>query len=52
MGTLSASVNLPFTPEETDESISYDEKSIEASALYRMLPANAKEYVKQAPSSP
>ncbi len=49
MGTLSASVNLPFTPEETDESILYDKKSVEASALYRMLPANAKEYVKQAP---
>ena len=49
MGALSASINLPFTPEEIDESISYDEKSIEGSALYRMLPANAKEYVKQAP---
>ncbi len=49
MGTLSASINLPFTPEEVDESIAYDEKSVEASALYRMLPANAKEYVKQAP---
>lgn len=49
MGALSASINLPFTPEEVDESTSYDEKSIEASALYRMLPANAKEYVKKAP---
>ncbi|WAI01042.1 type II/IV secretion system ATPase subunit [Methanogenium organophilum] len=49
MGALSASINLPFTPEEVDESILYDEKSIESSALYRMLPANAKEYVKQAP---
>lgn len=49
MGALSASINLPFTPEEVDESISYDEKSIEASPLFRMLPANAKEYVKQAP---
>lgn len=49
MGTLSATINLPFTPEEADESVSYDEKSIETSALYRMLPANAKEYVKKAP---
>ena len=49
MGSLSASINLPFTPEETDESASYDEKSVESSALYRMLPANAKEYVKKAP---
>jgi len=49
MGTLSASINLPFSPEDADEFTSYDEKSIEASALYRMLPANAKEYVKKAP---
>ena len=49
MATLSASINLPFTPEEADESVSYDEISVEASALYRMLPANAKEYVKKAP---
>ena len=49
MGTLNASINLPFTPEDTDELMSYDAKSVEASALFRMLPANAKEYVKQAP---
>lgn len=49
MGTLNSSINLPFTAEESDELISYDPKSIEASALFRMLPANAKEYVKQAP---
>ena len=49
MGALSASINLPFVPEDIDDEISYDQQSIEASALYRMLPANAKEYVKQAP---
>ncbi|NLO77064.1 MAG: secretion system protein E, partial [Methanomicrobiales archaeon] len=49
MGTLNASINLPFTPEDTDEFISYDAKSVESSALFRMLPANAKEYVKKAP---
>lgn len=49
MGTLSASINLPFVPEDIDDEIAYDQQSIESSSLYRMLPANAKEYVKQAP---
>ncbi|MBP2132980.1 flagellar protein FlaI [Methanomicrobium sp. W14] len=46
--SLSANINLPFQPEELDE----DEdiySNYESSALYRMLPANAKEYVAQSP---
>ena len=50
MGALSASINLPFVPEEYDENEDYfSTEGLEANALYRMLPANAKEYVKQAP---
>lgn len=50
MGALSASINLPFIPEEYDENEDYfSTEGLEANALYRMLPANAKEYVKQAP---
>lgn len=48
MGTLSANINLPFQPEEVDE----DEdiySNYESSALFRMLPANAKEYVAKSP---
>ncbi|WFN35926.1 type II/IV secretion system ATPase subunit [Methanomicrobium antiquum] len=48
MGSLSANVNLPFQPEEVDpEDDIYS--NYESSALYRMLPANAKEYVAQSP---
>ncbi|MBN1432154.1 MAG: type II/IV secretion system ATPase subunit [Methanomicrobiaceae archaeon] len=48
MGALSANINLPFQPEELDE----DEdiySNYETSALFRMLPANAKEYVAKSP---
>lgn len=48
MGTLSASINLPFKPEVIDEGIDWL-NNIESSALYRMLPANAKEYVTKSP---
>jgi flagellar protein FlaI len=48
MGTLSASINLPFKPEVVDEGIDWY-NNIESSALYRMLPANAKEYVTKSP---
>jgi len=40
--------NLPFKPESIDDRIDWF-NNVESSALYRMLPANAKEYVKQAP---
>ncbi len=50
MGALSASINLPFIPEEYDEKEDYfSTEGLEANALYRMLPANAKEYVRHAP---
>jgi flagellar protein FlaI len=48
MGTLSAEINLPFKPEPIDEGIDWY-NNIESSALFRMLPANAKEYVTQSP---
>ncbi len=48
MGTLSVAVNLPFKPETVDTSIDFY-NDIESSALYKMLPANAKEYVKASP---
>jgi flagellar protein FlaI len=48
MGTLSAEINLPFKPELIDEGIDWY-GNIESSALFRMLPANAKEYVTQSP---
>lgn len=41
-------VNLPFKPEVLDTTIDFY-KDIESSALYKMLPANAKEYVKASP---
>ncbi len=48
MGSLVATVNLPFTPEEIDDGNDcYSD--IESCALYRMLPSNAKEYVVQSP---
>ena len=48
MGTLSVAVNLPFKPETLDTTIDFY-NDIESSALYKMLPANAKEYVKASP---
>jgi flagellar protein FlaI len=48
MGTLSVAVNLPFKPETVDTTIDFY-RDIESSALYKMLPANAKEYVKASP---
>jgi flagellar protein FlaI len=48
MGTLSVAVNLPFKPEIIDSTIDFY-NDIESSPLYKMLPANAKEYVKASP---
>jgi len=48
MGTLSVAVNLPFKPETIDTTIDFY-NDIESSALYKMLPANAKEYVRASP---
>jgi len=48
MGTLSVAVNLPFKPEIIDNTIDFY-NDIESSALYKMLPANAKEYVRASP---
>ena len=48
MGSLSANINLPFQPEELDDDDDVY-SNYESSALYRMLPANAKEYVAQSP---
>ena len=48
MGSLSATVNLPFKPEVIkDDSDIYGD--LESSALFKMLPANAKEYVRTSP---
>jgi flagellar protein FlaI len=48
MGTLSVVTNLPFKPEPIDEKVDiYGD--IESSALYKMLPANAKEYIRTSP---
>jgi flagellar protein FlaI len=41
-------VNLPFKPETLDSNIDFY-SDIESSALYKMLPANAKDYVKASP---
>lgn len=41
-------VNLPFKPEVLDTTIDFY-SDIESSALYKMLPANAKEYVRASP---
>ncbi|MBO4522528.1 MAG: type II/IV secretion system ATPase subunit [Methanomicrobium sp.] len=46
--SLSANINLPFQPEELDEDDDVY-SNYESSALYRMLPSNAKEYVAQSP---
>ncbi len=48
MGTPTVSVNLPFKPETVDTNIDFY-TDIESSALYKMLPANAKDYVKASP---
>src|SRR5512136_2270451 len=48
MGTLSVAVNLPFKQEIIDSNVDFY-KDIESSPLYKMLPANAKEYVKASP---
>jgi flagellar protein FlaI len=48
MGSLSVAVNLPFKPETVDPQIDFY-SDIESSPLYKMLPANAKEYVKNSP---
>jgi len=48
MGTLSVAINLPFKQEKIDDSIDIY-GNIESSSLYRMLPENAKEYVRSSP---
>jgi flagellar protein FlaI len=48
MSSLVASINLPFSPEVIDEGNDCL-SNIETCALYRMLPANAKEYVTKSP---
>jgi archaeal flagellar protein FlaI len=48
MGALSANINLPFQPEEIDEEEDLY-SNYESSSLFRMLPANAKEYVAKSP---
>ena len=48
MGSPTMAVNLPFKQEISDSSIDFYH-DIESSALYKMLPANAKEYVKASP---
>jgi len=48
MGTLSVAVNLPFKPETVDSGVDFY-TDIESSALFKMLPANAKEYVRASP---
>lgn len=48
MGSLVATIDLPFTPEIIDEGNDcYND--IESCALYRMLPANAKDFVAKSP---
>lgn len=48
MSSPSMAVNLPFKPEVLDTTIDFY-SDIESSALFKMLPANAKEYVKASP---
>ncbi|RPI39492.1 MAG: secretion system protein E [Methanoregulaceae archaeon] len=48
MGSPTMAVNLPFKPEPLDSNIDFY-SDIESSALYKMLPANAKEYVRASP---
>ncbi|HOT03169.1 MAG TPA: type II/IV secretion system ATPase subunit [Methanolinea sp.] len=48
MPALTAALNLPFTPAENTEDNDCV-NNLESCALYRMLPVNAKEYVKKSP---
>ena len=48
MGSPSIAVNLPYKPEVVDSNVDFY-TDIESSPLYKMLPANAKEYVKASP---
>jgi flagellar protein FlaI len=48
MGSLTVTINLPFQPAQNEEGNDCYH-NIEGCALYRMLPANAKEYVKNSP---
>jgi flagellar protein FlaI len=48
MGALSITVNLPFKPEVIDSNVDFY-TDIESSPLYKMLPVNAREYVKASP---
>jgi flagellar protein FlaI len=48
MSSLSVAVNLPFKPELIDPDLDLY-SDIESSALYKMLPANAKDYVRSNP---
>ncbi|MCX6683766.1 MAG: type II/IV secretion system ATPase subunit [Methanoregula sp.] len=48
MANLSVAVNLPFKQEVIDSAVDFY-NDIESSPLYKMLPANAKEYVKASP---
>ena len=48
MGSLSVALNLPFKPEPVDATFDMF-ADIESDALFKMLPANAKEYVQNSP---
>lgn len=48
MATMTMAAKLPFKPEVIDEGIDWS-ANLESSALYRMLPANARDYVKECP---
>ncbi|MDO9324396.1 MAG: secretion system protein E, partial [Methanoregula sp.] len=48
MGSPSIAINLPYKPEIVDSDVDFY-NDIESSPLYKMLPANAKEYVKASP---
>jgi flagellar protein FlaI len=48
MGTLSVAVNLPFKQEIIDSTVDFY-NDFESSPIYKLLPANAKEYVKTSP---
>jgi flagellar protein FlaI len=48
MSNLTVAVNLPFKQEVFDSTVDFYH-DIESSPLYKMLPANAKEYVKSSP---
>jgi hypothetical protein len=48
MSSLSVAVNLPFKPEPVDLDVDLY-ADLESDALFKMLPANAKDYVKNSP---